>query len=214
MHRSIAFPIQHQPVCPPARGAREAEETGAEPEDPTLTSAIADREERASFETAMLPHLDAAYNLARWMTRNEADAQDVVQEAYLRALRFYQGFAGGNGRGWLLAIVRNTCYTWMQRNRPLEQALLFDENAHFPDCVRANPETELLRRAREESIELCIRELPVEFREIIVMRELEGMSYREIAEAAEVPMGTVMSRLARGRKRLERLVHRALGKAE
>lgn len=203
MHRPIAFPIQHQPFCSPA-----------EPEIPALTNPIADREQRASFETAMLPHLDAAYNLARWMTRNDADAQDVVQEAYLRALRFFHGFAGGNGRGWLLAIVRNTCYSWMQRNRPMEQTFLFDENAYFADCVRANPETELLRRAREESVEACIQELPVEFREVIVMRELEGMSYREIAEAAEVPVGTVMSRLARARKRLERLLSRSMGKAE
>jgi RNA polymerase sigma-70 factor (ECF subfamily) len=162
----------------------------------------------------MLPHLDAAYNLARWLTRNEADAQDVVQEAYMRALRFFDGFSGGNGRAWLLTIVRNCCYTWMRRNRPTEQPVLFDENAHFADEDRATPETELLLLARRESLELCIGELPVQFREVIVMRELEGMSYREVAEAAEVPVGTVMSRLSRARKRLERcLVSRSMGKA-
>src|SRR5260370_31149545 len=96
----------------------------------------------ASFETAVLPHLDAAYNLARWMTRNDADAQDVVQEAYLRALRFFDSFTGGNGRGWLLTIVRNTCYSWMQRNRPAEPLVPFDENEHRADSP--NPETDLL----------------------------------------------------------------------
>ena len=176
---------------------------------------IDERGKLADFERAMLPHLDTAYNLARWMTRNDADAQDVVQDAYLRALRFFGGFTGGDGRAWLLAIVRNTCFTWMQRNRGAERDVLFDEKTHFSDGARPNPETELLLRARRESLEICIGELPVGFREIIVMRELEGMSYREIAEAAEVPVGTVMSRLARARKRLQQcLIDRSMGKAE
>jgi RNA polymerase sigma-70 factor (ECF subfamily) len=214
MHRSIAFAIQHQPVRNPARAARGAGNSAPKREGPALMKPSEGGEKLASFEAAMLPHLDSAYNLARWITRNEADAQDVVQEAYMRALRFFDGFSGGNGRGWLLAIVRNTCYTWMQRNRPAEPPILFDENAHFTDSLRADPETELLLLARRESLELCIRELPVQFREVIVMRELEGMSYREVAEAAGVPVGTVMSRLARARKRLERcLVNRSMGKA-
>jgi RNA polymerase sigma factor (sigma-70 family) len=176
---------------------------------------IADSQRPVSFETIMLPHLDAAYNLARWITRNEDDAQDVVQEAYIRALRFFGSFTGGSGRAWLLAIVRNTCYSWMQRNRPAEPLVLFDENEHFQDGGDPNPEAEFLLRARRESLERCIRELPVEFRAIIVMRELEGMSYREVAEAAEVPVGTVMSRLARARRRLEQcILSRVMGKAK
>jgi RNA polymerase sigma factor (sigma-70 family) len=176
---------------------------------------IENSETLVSFETVMMPHLDAAYNLARWMTRNDADAQDVVQEAYLRAMRFFDSFAGGNGRGWMLAIVRNTCYSWMQRNRPAEALHVFDENEHFAERPGSNPETDLLLRARRESLELCIRELPVQFREIIVLRELEGMSYREVAEAAEVPVGTVMSRLARARKRLEQcILTRMMGTAK
>ena len=194
---------------------RKIKEHHAEISSPLFMKPVEDSETLVSFETLMLPHLDAAYNLARWITRNEDDAQDVVQEAYLRALRFFPSFAGGNGRGWLLAIVRNTCYSWMQRNRPAEPLLLFDENEHLPDREGHDPESELLLSARRESLEHCIRELPVQFREIIVMRELEGMSYREVAEAAEVPVGTVMSRLARARKRLEQcIVSRVTGKGK
>jgi RNA polymerase sigma factor (sigma-70 family) len=201
------------PLRSPAKRTPEFKESEAEIAAPTLMKPISDGEKLASFETAMLPHLDAAYNLARWITRNDADAEDVVQEAYLRALRFFDSFTGGNGRGWLLAIVRNTCYSWMQRNRPADPLVLFDETEHSAHYGAANPETELLLRVRKESLELCIRELPVQFREIIVMRELEGMSYREVAEAAEVPVGTVMSRLARARKRLEQcIVNRITGK--
>lgn len=139
----------------------------------------------------------------------------MVQEAYLRALRFFDSFTGGNGRGWMLAIVRNTYYSWLHRNRPAEPLLVFDESEHLADCAGPNPETDLLLRARRACLEICIRELPVEFREIIVMREIEGMSYREVADAAEVPVGTVMSRLARARKRLEHcVVNRTIGKTK
>ncbi len=176
---------------------------------------IDDREKVASFETAMLPHLDAAYNLARWITRNEADAQDVVQEAFLRALRFFGGFTGGSARGWLLTIVRNTGYTWMRQNRGAEPAVIFDENAYSADCACTTPETELLLTAQREALEFCIRALPVEFREILVLRELEEMSYLEISQVSEVPIGTVMSRLARARKRLAQcLLERSIGKAK
>jgi RNA polymerase sigma-70 factor (ECF subfamily) len=181
-------------------------DTAADRAAPTFMEPIEDSARLVSFETVMLPHLDAAYNLARWLTRNEADAQDVVQEAYLRALRFFDSFTGGNGRGWLLTIVRNTCYSWMQRNRPAEPLAVFEEVENFVDSGGPNPEADLLLRARRETLEFCIGELPVEFREIIVMRELEGMSYREVADAAEVPVGTVMSRLARARKRLQRCI--------
>lgn len=154
------------------------------------------------FEQAVLPHLDAAYNLARWLTRNEADAEDVVQEAYLRAFKFFGGFHGENSRAWLLTIVRNTSYTWLQQNRAHELTTEFDEEIHSIESD--NPETMLLERADRALLKQALEELPVEFREVVVMRELEGLSYKEIAGMIDVPIGTVMSRLARARKRLWR----------
>ncbi len=152
------------------------------------------------FEQAVLPHLDAAYNLARWLTRNEADAEDVVQEAYLRAFKFFGGFHGENSRAWLLTIVRHTSYTWLQQNRAHEMTTEFDEEIHSVESD--NPETMLLERADRALLKQALEELPVEFREVVVMRELEGLSYKEIAGMIDVPIGTVMSRLARARKRL------------
>lgn len=157
----------------------------------------------ALFEKAVLPHLDAAYNLARWLTRENADAEDVVQEAYLRALKFFGGFHGLNGRAWLLTIVRNTCYTWLQQNRSHELTTSFDEEMHSVEADGTNPEVLLLQSAAKELVRQALEELPVEFREVMVLRELEGMSYKEIAGIADIPMGTVMSRLARARKRLQ-----------
>jgi len=157
----------------------------------------------ASFETAVLPHLDAAYNLARWLTHNATDAEDVVQEAYLRAFRFFGGFHGADGRSWLLAIVRNTCYTWMQRNRSPELAISLDDELHEIESKDLNPEALLLQSADTQMVRQALEELPVEFREVLVLRELEEMSYREIASITDLPLGTVMSRLARGRKRLQ-----------
>jgi RNA polymerase sigma-70 factor (ECF subfamily) len=156
-----------------------------------------------SFEEAALPHLSAAYNLARWLTRNDADAEDVVQEAYLRALKHFRGFHGSNGRPWLLAIVRNTCYTWMQHNRASDLQIAFDEEVHTLKEDDWNPETLLLKEADNELVRQAVEELPAEFREVIVLRELEGLSYKEIADVAEIPVGTVMSRLARARRRLQ-----------
>src|SRR5947209_19047034 len=153
------------------------------------------------FEQAVLPHLDAAYNLARWLVRDDADAQDVVQEAALRAFKFFGGFRGGDGRAWLLTIVRNTCYTWLRQNRAQELATPFDEEAH--GVGGDNPETILLENADAQALKQALEELPVEFREVLILRELEGLSYKEIAGVADVPVGTVMSRLARARKRLE-----------
>jgi RNA polymerase sigma-70 factor (ECF subfamily) len=155
----------------------------------------------ASFEKAVLPHLDAAYNLARWLTRNDADADDVVQEATLRAFKFFGGYHGGDGRAWLLTIVRNTCYTWLRQNRGHEPVTDFDEEKHGGDSV--NPETILLGNVDRQMLKQALEELPPEFREVIILRELEGLSYKEIAGIANVPVGTVMSRLARGRKRLQ-----------
>jgi RNA polymerase sigma factor (sigma-70 family) len=155
------------------------------------------------FEEAVLPHLAAAYNVARWLTRNEHDAEDVVQEAYVRALKFFGGFHGGNSRAWLLAIVRNTCYTWLQHNRPQDPTTEFDEEVHSLDSEAANPETLLLHTANTQWLRQALEALPVEFREVVIWRELEGLSYKEIAEIANIPIGTVMSRLARARKRLQ-----------
>jgi RNA polymerase sigma factor (sigma-70 family) len=157
----------------------------------------------AHFERTVLPHLGAAYNLARWLTGNDTDAEDVVQEAYLRALKFFSGFHGTDGRAWLLMIVRNTCYTWLQRNRAHVPTDSFDEEVHSFECKIANPETILLQRADNQLLRQALEELPVEFREVMVLRELEELSYREIANIAHVPIGTVMSRLARARKRLQ-----------
>jgi len=159
------------------------------------------RQER--FEQTVLPHLDAAYNLARWLTRNEQDAQDVTQEAFLRAFRFFDGYQGGNMRAWLFTIVRNTCYTWLHHNRPAEAAEEFNEEIHSPqDSGPADPELQLLAQADRESLRRALEELPDVYREAIILRELEGLSYKEIADVASISIGTVMSRLARARTRL------------
>ena len=155
------------------------------------------------FEKAVLPHLDAAYNLARWLTHNNHDAEDVVQEAYLRAFKFFGGFRGGDSRSWLLTIVRNTCYTWLRQNQPHELTTVFDEEIHSVGSDATNPETIILESVDNELLRQALEELPVEFREAIVLRELEGLSYKEIANITDLPVGTVMSRLARARKRLE-----------
>ena len=153
------------------------------------------------FEQAVLPHLGAAYNLARWLTRNADDADDVVQEAYLRAYQFFDSFHGGDGRAWLLKIVRNTCYTWLEKNRPREPMTTFDETRH--SAPAAEPDAPLVASEDRELLRQALGELPDEFREAIVLRELEGMSYREIAAVTGAPIGTVMSRLARARERLQ-----------
>jgi RNA polymerase sigma-70 factor (ECF subfamily) len=159
----------------------------------------------ALFEKTMLPHLDAAYNLARWLTRNEHDAEDIVQEAYLRAFRFFDGFRGGDGRSWLLAVVRNTALTWLRREKTAPQ-VSFDEEMHGSGSEAATVEAKLVEDARFAALRNCLDLLPVEFREIVVMREMEEMSYREIAEAASAPIGTVMSRLSRARQSLQNCV--------
>ena len=158
------------------------------------------------FETAVLPHLDAAFNLARWLTRNDADAEDVVQEAYLRAFRFFGGFHGEDGRAWLLGIVRNTSYTWMQRNRSSELNMPLDDEPHEVEGDDLNPEELLLQKADAQTLRQAVEELPLEFREVLVLRELDEMSYKQIAAVADLPLGTVMSRLARARKRLQHIL--------
>ena len=164
---------------------------------------LEEQNKQARFEETIMPHLDAAYNLARWLTRNEHDAEDVAQDAVLRAFKFFGGFRGGNSRSWLLSIVRNTAYTWLQKNRRQEIATAFDEATHDVEDAASNPEVLLLKNADRQDIMKAVEELPVEFREAMILRELEGMSYREIADMTDVPVGTVMSRLARARKRLQ-----------
>jgi RNA polymerase sigma-70 factor, ECF subfamily len=166
-----------------------------------------------NFEQSVLPHLDAAYNLARWLMRNDQDAQDVAQEAYLRAFRFFPGFRGGNARAWLLKIVRNTCYTWLQANRPLQDAAEFDENLFPPDSRAPNPEQSALQNDSDTLVRKALGELPSNFREVLILRELEGMSYREIADITGMPAGTVMSSLSRARGRLRQILADQMSRA-
>ena len=152
----------------------------------------------------VLPHLDAAYNLARWLAGNDHDAQDVAQEASLRAFKFFGSFRGENPRAWLLSIVRNTFYTWLRKNRPPEGTVeISDENLDIED-FSANAKTVNPQFADADAVHRAIADLPLEFREIVILREMEGFSYKEIADLAEVPIGTVMSRLARARKLLQK----------
>ena len=170
--------------------------------DDRKNEAQLDQQKCEQFEARVLPHLGAAYNLARWLTRNDHDAEDVVQESYLRAYKFFGGFRGGDGRFWFLTIVRNTCYTWIQQNRPRELVDSLDAAASVQSDA-PSPEAELIKSADRELVTKALEELPLEFREVLVLREMEGMSYKEIADITEIPLGTVMSRLARARKRLQ-----------
>ena len=154
------------------------------------------------FEQTVLPHLDAAYNLARWLAGNDHDAQDVAQEATLRAFRFFGSFRGEDARAWLLTIVRNTFYTWLRKNRPPEKTVEINDETLDIEDASANAESVSPPFADAEAVRRAIAELPVEFREIVILREMEGFSYKEIADLAEVPIGTVMSRLARARAAL------------
>lgn len=154
------------------------------------------------FDQLILPHMDAAYNLARWILGSPADADDVVQEAFLRALRFFDGFRGGDSRAWLLKIVRNTSYSWLRKNRPATLAEEFDETLHNTENTTANAETQLLSRAETERLKKALETLPLAFREVLVLREIEGLSYKEIAEVTGAAMGTVMSSLSRARQKL------------
>ncbi len=163
---------------------------------------------RAELERVVLPHLDAAYNLARWLVRNEEDAEDVVQDACLRAVRFIGGYRGGEARAWLLRIVRNSAYDFLQRKRPSELAEEFDETLHvFEGLERGGVEADLGRAEDNKLLRAALEVLPVQFREVLILRELEGLSYKEISDVMQIPIGTVMSSLARARERLrERLL--------
>src|SRR5437868_10370074 len=172
------------------------------------TVLVDERERVKLFEQTVLPHLDAAYNLARWLAGNDHDAQDVAQEASLRAFRFFGSFRGENARAWLLSIVRNTFYTWLRKNRPAENIVEINDETLDIEDSSASPESVEPHFADADAVRRAIAELPVEFREIVILREMEGFSYKEIADLAEVPIGTVMSRLARARRLLQKRLAR------
>jgi len=163
----------------------------------------AQEHELASFEAMMLPCMDAAHNLARWLLRNEQDAQDVVQEAYLRAFRSFGGFRGTNGRAWLLTIVRNTAYTLLKKNRTADLTTAFDEEIHATGDESVSPATILENAEDAELIKNAMDGLSAEFREILILRHQENLSYNEIGDILKIPIGTVMSRLARARGKLK-----------
>lgn len=168
-------------------------------------------QDKIRFEQLVLPHLDGAVNLARWLLRNPADAEDVVQEAMLRAYRFFDRFRGGDARAWLMQIVRNTCYSWLEKNRPSELMMTeFDEELHRREGP--NPETLAAQAGERQRLMRALESLPARAREVLVLRELEGCSYKEIAEITGVPMGTVMSTLSRARERLQRTLTGAAAK--
>jgi RNA polymerase sigma-70 factor, ECF subfamily len=164
------------------------------------------------FEEIALPHMSAAYNLARWLVHNEHDAEDIVQEAYLRAFKFFSGYYGGDVRSWLLTIVRNTCYTWLQHNRALQLIDPIEDKLDELGMDFSDPEVLLLQSVDSQIVRRALQELPVEFREVVVLREMEGLSYKEIANVVDIPIGTVMSRLKRGRTRLHALLASRMGK--
>jgi RNA polymerase sigma-70 factor (ECF subfamily) len=171
---------------------------------------VLEPKDRIRFEQLVLPHLDSAANLARWMLRDRADSEDVVQEATLRAFRFFGRFHGGDARAWLLQIVRNTCYTWLGKNRPAELMTEFDEDVH--QLPAANPETLASQADERQRLTLALESLPQRFREVLVLRELEGCSYKEIGEITGIPIGTVMSTLSRARERLRQTLTVAAAK--
>lgn len=162
--------------------------------------------EGTRFETVLLSQLDAAYNLARWLVHNPQDAEDVVQEAYLRAFKFQEGYQGGDARAWLLKIVRNASYSFLEKRRPSEIVEEFDETVHQQPAVSPSVETALIKDAESCIVRDSIERLPANFREILILREFEGLSYRQIAEVVGVPIGTVMSSIARARAQLREFI--------
>ena len=156
--------------------------------------------EQARFERLVLPYIDAAFNLAYWLLRSREDAEDVAQEGLLRAYRYFRGFHGGDARAWLLRIVRNTCYTWLEKNRSVELSVPFDEELHLR--ISATPESLAISGDDRARFRRALEALPPRFREVLVLRELEGCSYKEIAAITSIPIGTVMSSLSRARRQL------------
>lgn len=170
------------------------------------------------FEALVLPHLDAAYNLARWLVRDEHAAEDVVQEAYLKAFRYFASFRGGDARAWLLGIVRNTSYSWLESAKRSSGQVEFDEEAevNLPSeatmmAAAENPETLMLKKAARNEVNAAIKSLPATFREVLILREIEEMPYDSIAAAMRIPIGTVMSRLSRARNLLRIALQATVG---
>jgi RNA polymerase sigma factor (sigma-70 family) len=171
-----------------------------------------ENDRNSRFSEVVLPHLSDALTTALWLTGDRADAEDVVQEACLRAFRAIATFSGGNTRAWVLAIVRNTAYSWLQKNRRSElipvddldadERVQAERGANVEDLISVNPEIDLVAKAEEAHLRAQIEKLPPEFREVLVLRDIQGLEYREIAKITSVPVGTVMSRLARARRRL------------
>ncbi len=151
-----------------------------------------------------MPHIAAAYNLARWITRSATDAEDIVQESCLRAFKYFDGFKGGSGQAWLFTIVRNVSFTWLEQHHPMSLNVPLDEQEE--EAAGEDPEAALHQAIDGVLLKIALDKLPVEFREVIVLRDMDGLSYKEIALIVDVPLGTVMSRIARGRKRLAQLV--------
>ena len=167
---------------------------------------MSDNEQQAQFERLVTPHLDAAYNLARWLAGNDHDAEDIAQDACVRAFRFVGQCRGSDGRAWLLTIVRNTAYSWLKKNR--SKALISIDDDDFGEIEDRSSAAGSFQSVDAEALRLALQALPLEFREALVLRELEGLSYKEIADVAEVPVGTVMSRLARARRQLQGALNR------
>jgi RNA polymerase sigma-70 factor (ECF subfamily) len=168
--------------------------------------------ERRQFEQAFLPHMTAAYNLGRWLMGDEHEAEDMVQEAYLRAMRSFASFHGTDGRAWLLTIVRNSCYDRLRHLGRHGAAMSFDEELHGTANESGTPETLVVAKEERQSVQQAVEALPPQFKEVIVLREIEGLSYKEIAAAADISIGTVMSRLARARALLQRLIEKPMPK--
>ena len=154
---------------------------------------------------ALVAHLDAAYNLAQWLLRNSVEAEDAVQDAYVRAFRHFKSFRGGDGRAWLLAIVRNCCFDRLRQRTGAEDGA-FDEQVHLPGETTLNPEASLLRKEKIEEVRRALKSLSPQLREVLVLREFEDMSYLQIAAVVQIPLGTVMSRLSRARQQLQQIV--------
>jgi len=177
-----------------------------------METAMKDPTKKLRFQTTVMPHINSAFNLARWLTHGHADAEDIVQEAYLRAFNFFEGFHGEDGRVWLLSIVRNTFYTWHQQKKGQGQHTQFDDELHGSNDETskseydANPERIMIQKDSQRLLHQAMKKLPIEYREVMVMRELEDLSYKQIAEIIQIPMGTVMSRLGRGRKQLAEIL--------
>jgi RNA polymerase sigma-70 factor (ECF subfamily) len=168
------------------------------------------RSHHERFTEEIVPHLDAAFTLARWLSQSDHDAEDIVQESVVRALRFIPGYKGLSGRGWLLAIVRNTAYAWRQRQHAENMTVMEPEASDPGPLDHLSPDAALIRGEHRQAIRLVLEKLPVHLREVLLLREVEGMSYKSISEVIQSPIGTVMSRLARAREQLSSMLSAAL----